>query len=410
PFNGGNCWHCTNVSFGDEPAYDSNLNSYNQTLEFSYQPSQPQTSSFDQFHCFGCGDPLEEGVCGQRCTCKWCGYGLKEGFCWFCASRDINSSIDLPNPNSFNILQTFSPTLHNPSMSQTHVSYVGTILTMVMLVHHGFHLFISRNRATIKTLYLIDHQEDLNQQRISDVHDRLDKLNESQNELLNMMQSFCEMVIQQKQAANIDQSPPQEMSIQDMEDLKQQYLDEMKIMINQIQIEDYRNERIDIHYRRECEIKIEELMENFNGMSIEINKKKELRQLEHATNLSTYSTKPSRRYNSFCSDDDDYEKSTIPLNEIDSQIPSSIAIAPVLPTMEPDDYLIMGDEDLSTIPEKKSDEFIKSSVENLVPIPSESEDTFHSDCDLPFCGNSMTFSNPLFDSNDDFTSSDNESV
>ncbi|GKG10617.1 hypothetical protein Tco_0342017, partial [Tanacetum coccineum] len=62
----------------------------------------------------------------------------------------------------------------------------------------------------------------------------------------------------------IDQSPPQEMSIQDMEDLKQQYLVEMKSKINQIQIKDYRNERIDIHYRRECEIKIDELKEKFN--------------------------------------------------------------------------------------------------------------------------------------------------
>nr|GEU52421.1 hypothetical protein [Tanacetum cinerariifolium] len=35
-----------------------------------------------------------------------------------------------------------------------------------------------------------------------------------------MMQSFCEMVIQQKQAANIDQSPPQEMIIKSsVEDL-----------------------------------------------------------------------------------------------------------------------------------------------------------------------------------------------
>nr|GEY07962.1 hypothetical protein [Tanacetum cinerariifolium] len=75
------------------------------------------------------------------------------------------------------------------------------------------------------------------------------------------------------------------MSIQDIKDLKQQYLDEMKIMINQNQIEDYRNERIDIHYKRECKIKIDELKKNFNGMSIEINKKKELQQLEQATNL-----------------------------------------------------------------------------------------------------------------------------
>ncbi|GKD86019.1 hypothetical protein Tco_1357173, partial [Tanacetum coccineum] len=86
------------------------------------------------------------------------------------------------------------------------------------------------------------------------------------------------------------------------------------------------------------------------------------------------------------------------------------------------DSLIIGDEALSTIPEKESDELIKSSVEDLVPIPSESEDTSRSDsdCDLPSCDDfspingseekSVTFSNPLFDSNDDFNSSDDESL
>ncbi|GKA50947.1 hypothetical protein Tco_0744143 [Tanacetum coccineum] len=104
------------------------------------------------------------------------------------------------------------------------------------------------------------------------------------------------------------------------------------------------------------------------------------------------------------------------------QLPPSIAITPVLPTLEPKDSLIMGDEHLSTIPEKESDEVIKSSVEDLLPIPSESEDTSGSDseCDLPSCDDfspikvyeekSVTFSNPLFDSNDDFTSSDDESL
>nr|GFB10835.1 hypothetical protein [Tanacetum cinerariifolium] len=145
-------------------------------------------------------------------------------------------------------------------------------------------------------------------------------------------------------------------------------------------------ERIDIHYRRECEIKIDELKVNFNVMSIEINKKKELQQQEQAANL----------------------KSTITLNEIVSQIPPSIAIIPVLPIQEPGDSLIMRDEDLSTIPEKESDEFIKSSVEDLVLIPRESEDTSDIECDLPFCDNFMTFSNPIFDSNDDFTSSADE--
>ncbi|GKC30471.1 hypothetical protein Tco_1037765 [Tanacetum coccineum] len=71
----------------------------------------------------------------------------------------------------------------------------------------------------------------------------------------------------------------------------------------------------------------------------------------------------------------------------------------------------MGDEHLSTIPETESDELIKSSVENLVPIPSESEDfsDIESKCDVPVCDNFTTFSNPLFDADDDFSSSDDES-
>ncbi|GJX85238.1 hypothetical protein Tco_0336012 [Tanacetum coccineum] len=80
------------------------------------------------------------------------------------------------------------------------------------------------------------------------------------------------------------------------------------------------------------------------------------------------------------------------------------------------------DEHLNTIPETESNEVIKSSVEDLVPIPSESEDTSESDsdCDLSSCNDfspinipkekSVTFSNPLFDSNDDFTSSDDKSL
>nr|GFB82904.1 hypothetical protein [Tanacetum cinerariifolium] len=137
-----------------------------------------------------------------------------------------------------------------------------------------------------------------------------------------------------------------------------------------------------------------------------------LRQREQAANLSTHTPEPMRRFNSICYDDDDDEESTIPLNEIISKIPPSIAITPVLPTMELEDSLIMRDEDLRTIPEKESDEFIKSSVDDLFSIPRESEDTSDIDkeCNLPLCDNSLTFSNPLFDVNDDFTSSNDESL
>ncbi|GJW73292.1 hypothetical protein Tco_0132662 [Tanacetum coccineum] len=133
-------------------------------------------------------------------------------------------------------------------------------------------------------------------------------------------------------------------------------------------------------------------------MSIEINKitkEKELRQRE--------------------------QESTIPLNEITSQNPSSIAITSVLPIMEPEDSLIMGDENLSTIPEKESDEFIKSSVEDLVPILSEFEDTSDNDreCDFHIIWmtsplsednvleeNVKIYSNPLFEFDDEYISSD----
>ncbi|GKF17777.1 hypothetical protein Tco_0062695, partial [Tanacetum coccineum] len=116
-----------------------------------------------------------------------------------------------------------------------------------------------------------------------------------------------------------------------------------------------------------------------------------------------------------------HKESAISLNNT-PQISPVIAITHDLPTEELEYSLSIGDEHLSTILEKESDEVIKSSVENLVPIPSESEVTSdnESECDVPVCddssplnipkGNSVTFSNPLFDSNDDFTSSDNESL
>ncbi|GKF66137.1 hypothetical protein Tco_0192654 [Tanacetum coccineum] len=120
-------------------------------------------------------------------------------------------------------------------------------------------------------------------------------------ELLQMMQSFCEKLLQQKQAASIDQSLVQEMSIQDMEDLKHHYLDEMLSLSNDLQIKDYRHEKIDIRFRRECKSMIDELKGKFNEMSIEINKKKELKHLGQAVKFSSQYWKPPIFYD----DDDD---------------------------------------------------------------------------------------------------------
>ncbi|GKA55303.1 hypothetical protein Tco_0754252 [Tanacetum coccineum] len=205
-----------------------------------------------------------------------------------------------------------------------------------------------------------------------------------------IQEKTCAELLAEERAANIDQSPPQEMSIQDIEDLKQHYLDEMKSLINDLQIKDYRNKRIDIQYRRECEIKINKLKQNFNGMSIEYRKKeKELLQQEHAAYVRT-----SQWFNFIYYDDDGDEESSTPLSDVISELPPCVAITPDLPKS---DSLIMEDKHLDTIPETESDELIKSSVEDLVHTPSESDGIPESECDLPVCDNSSSKKNEVLD-------------
>ncbi|GJU32966.1 hypothetical protein Tco_1176555 [Tanacetum coccineum] len=226
------------------------------------------------------------------------------------------------------ILQTFSTILHSPSSSHTRMSFVGAILTMVLIVRHGYR-FCGGPHANFQC-----------QSRNQNFYEP------------NLCYNSNSTGFDQPPQYSIDHQP---QSIQ--EDLNQQMMND-------------------------------------------------------ADNLSTHTPESLRCFNSICYDD---EERTIPLNEIISQLPPFIAIMiplPVLPTVELEDSLIMGDENLRTIPEKESDKVIKSSVEDLVPILSESEDTSDNDSeyDLPFCGNSVTFSNPLFDSNDDFSSSKDESL
>nr|GFC76380.1 hypothetical protein [Tanacetum cinerariifolium] len=114
--------------------------------------------------------------------------------------------------------------------------------------------------------------------------------------------------------SSVIHQPAQELNIQEMKDLKQQYLDELKRLSN-----------LEYH----DEIKIAELTENFNGISIEIRKKEKLLQQEQWAYLSTH---PSKRLTSFFYDDDD--------DNYDS------AITPILSTEEPINSLSMGDEHL----------------------------------------------------------------
>nr|GEX82025.1 hypothetical protein [Tanacetum cinerariifolium] len=331
--------------------------------------------------CGGCGEPLHGFSPCRWCTCKWCGNDLLDGFCSLCNSR--NSCVYDPNSNSFDCPPD---SYHPPPTYETcscdsygndyHFGYDCT--PQLPLNYESERGYIENYNS-----YPYDSssfpQQYLCCKNCEGPHEtfQCQPMNQNFYEPNMCSNSFSDFDQFQPLQCPVIHQAPQEIRIQKMEDLKQQYLDEMKRLIN--------SDHLD-------EIKIDELKGNFNRISIEINKKEKLQQLEQVANLSTY---PSKRFNSFCYDDD-YEDYTV-------------VITPDLPIT---DSLIM-DEHLDTIPETESHEFIKSSVENLVPIPSESEDfsDIESECDMPDCDDSQTtnfsmFFNPLFDNS---TSSDDES-
>nr|GEY92146.1 hypothetical protein [Tanacetum cinerariifolium] len=108
-------------------------------------------------------------------------------------------------------------------------------------------------------------------------------------------------------------------------------------------------------------------------------------------------------------------KSSITLNNT-SQISPVHAIVPILSTKEPEHSLSMGYEHLSITHETESNDVTESNAENLLPIPSECEvsSEYESECDMPAKDDCSpvftTFSNPLFNDNDDFDYSDDESL
>ncbi|GJU41209.1 hypothetical protein Tco_1194166 [Tanacetum coccineum] len=120
----------------------------------------------------------------------------------------------------------------------------------------------------------------------------------------------------------------------------------------------------------------------------------QLKQEEQAAKVSSQYWKPPIFYND---DDDDDEESSIPLRDIISKLPLSVAIAPDLPII---DSLIMEDEHLNTIPETESDEENDSSVKDLnLTLKSLSDEDVPED-------NVKIYLNPLFEFDDEYISSD----
>nr|GEZ82266.1 hypothetical protein [Tanacetum cinerariifolium] len=128
--------------------------------------------------------------------------------------------------------------------------------------------------------------------------------------------------------------------------------------------------------------------------------------------LAEYIDSPIWNCPTFYYDED--EEYTIQYREYLEKSPD--AVTTILPTEEPEHSLSMGYEHLSTIPETESDKVIESNAENLLPIPSKREVTLKDEikCDMPVkdvCSPVFTiFSNPLFKDNENFDSSDDESL
>ncbi|GKC07879.1 hypothetical protein Tco_0999489 [Tanacetum coccineum] len=251
PFNGRNCPSCSIVGAENEFVHDPNPFSYDNTPNFYDQPPQHHDKTYSYELC---GNDSHYGFdCPPRFSLV---YEQEPSY-----NQNLSDNYYPQNSPSFPQQYLCCKNCGGP-----HESFQCQPMNQNHFEHNSNYSGFDQPPQ-----YSINHQEDLYQQGMNDVHDRWDKMIESGNKLI---QFLGEMLLEQ--AANIDQSPPQEMSIQDMENLKQHYLDEMLSLSNDLQIKDYHNEKIDIRFRRECEDMIDELKSKFNGMSIEINKKKEL--------------------------------------------------------------------------------------------------------------------------------------
>ncbi|GKE68883.1 hypothetical protein Tco_1526955 [Tanacetum coccineum] len=192
----------------------------------------------------------------------------------------------------------------------------------------------------------------------------------------------------QKELEEIKQK--EDMSIEEIISEKRLIDDKIKDITNELGYKRFRGEKIDDVYERDCKIKIEQLLQDYNGLDIEMRKKERILMEEKSLAVT-------RRIQSICDDDDEY---FIQTQEYLKKFSSTIT--PVLPIEEPDNSLSLGDEHLDTIP----------SVENLVPIPSEFEGISDDTCDVSVGEDPSTFdalsdhSEILSDSNDDGTSSD----
>ncbi|GKD17413.1 hypothetical protein Tco_1206571, partial [Tanacetum coccineum] len=347
--------------------------------------------SYNGLSCYLCGDPLD-GILCQRCSCGWCGNKLDDGFCSYCASKDGNSFAYNPNPNSFDNSPNFSYPPPQPQFetyscelcgNNSHYGYdcpsrVPLVYEPEPCYNQNFsdnyypHDLPSFSQQYLCCAYCGGPHFDYQCQPINETYyepnpiydsSGFDQPQPSQNSVDH--QRFLQALEELEEIKRGRRKKIEDMSIEEMRH-EQQLVDyKIKDITNDLGYKRFRGEKIDEEYERDCEIKIEQLLQDYNGLGIEIRKKERILMEEKSLAVT-------RRIQSICDDDDEY---SIQTQEYLKKFSSTIT--PVLPIEEPDNSLSMGDEHLDTTP----------SIENLVPIPSEFEGISDDTSDVPNCDN-----------------------
>ncbi|GJZ52416.1 hypothetical protein Tco_0606931 [Tanacetum coccineum] len=197
PFNGGNCQRCTNMSFGDEFVRNPDPISYDETPDFSYLHPQPQTYS-----CELCGN---DSHYDYDCP-PWVPPVYKQKPCYNQNFGDIYYPQNSPSfPQQYLYCENCGGPQVNFQCQPRNQNF------------YEPNLCYNSNSSGFDQppQYFIDHQpqEDLNQQRMNNVHNEWIKSHndmiESRNELLKTMQSLVEMLHQREQMANLSTHTPE---------------------------------------------------------------------------------------------------------------------------------------------------------------------------------------------------------
>nr|GEV95517.1 hypothetical protein [Tanacetum cinerariifolium] len=364
------CQQCTSMRYGSGLSKGlclicgNNQNSLNDSPSISDNSSQ-SPPHINHHCCYECGDPLEDIFC-QQCTCKSCGKGTHYGY-------------NCPSKVSIRNLATTKPLMSSHRLCQVLIqhailemkvhSLVTQLLIMLMiLLTSSTHLCNPQKPCYNQDFNFPQNSQNFQQQYLcctccGGPHETFQ----------------CQQVIFYEPCCENYGGPHETYQCQPMnEDC---YHEQNSFYnSNSFGFDQFLPQQLPVIDQTPLEESMKNLQIAFQAWSENIQQKKEEEEkqiVEEQVAKAQYRTKP------ICYDDDeDY----------------TISITP----KETDNSLCTGNEHLDTIPATESDKFIKSSVGNLVPNPSESEGEH--EYDVPACDDFTTFSNILFDADDDFSS------